>query len=1555
MSVEDIALVATESVFISPDDVLRTDSKFLYLGTSTPTLLPQIYFISPRGGPLPADPALISLGQLDLVTTKGLFRSGFYYVYEIPIDLFEVRGFWQVVWDEGLTASFYATSEPPGPVVPIPPELLPINTIPPVISGAFLLGVTLSVTTGTWLNHPFAFSYQWLRNSVPIVGATANTYVVVSADLGQLLSVVVTATNELGIGRVTVYLGSVSSAGIFTVPNDQLVRTLWAASTNDLRLANPAASWDGTDDLGFPLPAGTYNLKLLQHGIQYNLDGYIGNTSPNHTHNLFYHSGTGPPNALCITNAGEIYFSMQYSEKFPVACYTTTADPQTINYIGTGSGVVGSANFTSLGSVCTDNVNVYWLFAPINFGSNGIFATKISDKSQVIYTNNHPGGIFTPYGAGCASAFGVTTDFCTGLAVQQSGNYLFGTYNVTGNIITYNKTTGAILHTVTPLAHAARCVLNPTNDNELWVDYTVGGSFIDAIAKCSVDGAGNVTVTSTRITGLANHLGMTISPDGSTLILMDGTGVYNAQQIKAFNTSNGSVKTAWGNNGTFGDLGGYANGPAVSQHRFSFESGFWTFSGSPGAIAYVPADGSFWVADGGNARVQHFSAGNSPTYIEQMAWMPGFYSVNVARNEPSPSAFAQHLEFAIDYTKPLSPTNGSWKLLNNWGQLFQFLTDGFTCFQYVGTYSNGRRYCTLNAGSGREIFEMLPTGLRDTGQTYAGSLTGAATYLESNTMNRKAQSYNLSPTFPNPPTAQVLLYEEPMLGFDSNNNPVFGTASALTSQTVNLSGEFIPGISSFPVPNTINSFVVPTDTLANGAMPVFSPGAFYIPPNNYPRLGGLNLSDGSVKFTCYPVAPITNGGFVAGFNSFSLRFCDPPFFPSGCGSNNSGGSIQYIPGDTHFFTGFRGEQYMGGQANEWSHWHQSGLLLNRFGAGGAPLLEGTSAEQFPRGHLRVDVNTMLPNAPGIPNWVQLHKGNPKLTGNSAWGGIALVNGVYYIYHGDEWYNASIMRWSISGVNTIQISQQSVTYNGAPTFTNDFTDPLKYLPTGIFNPSASSGGWTLSPPPTSQPPITLPWWRIYTNGIVADIHLSPDIVVEFVAAGAVEGNYTAYANLTPGGGSWSITGTLYACQISTKSGLPGIDDYQLFFQVLDNTGKRIIRILIWQAGLADAGMDVNDVTITPGFPVIGPESTSQDWVSYVAYPQPFSISYNSGTGLMSVSYGNNTPVASAVGPYTTSGVGVYDVGANGANPTKFGFSGIAGAGTTGGPAVTAISGVKMTGMTINYTPAANPSLFTNAQTFFVPTIDLGQAASWKDNVVNNGGTVSAGRLTLVNNLITGLVSDGVWSKLDRLWLHAGENQPSALTDLVAFALAQTTNSPTFTIDRGYTGNGTGYINTFFAPGTNGKNCVSGSASMGIWARTVGGEASVKVLGGTSDTGPANSEFSIFNRPDLPAWEYVFPAAPFTLLFSAANTAGFISMSQISTAITAYINGSSVATGTSTVNALPATNMFVLAENSPFGTFPTTSQVTASFWGGGLTATDMSNLYTRLQIYMTAIGA
>ena len=80
----------------------------------------------------------------------------------------------------------------------------------PSITGKRVVGSVLTSTTGTW-SHSATFQRQWLRNGVPIAGASGTTYTVSSRDVGKVVSVRVTASSP---GAAPVYA---TSAGVGSI------------------------------------------------------------------------------------------------------------------------------------------------------------------------------------------------------------------------------------------------------------------------------------------------------------------------------------------------------------------------------------------------------------------------------------------------------------------------------------------------------------------------------------------------------------------------------------------------------------------------------------------------------------------------------------------------------------------------------------------------------------------------------------------------------------------------------------------------------------------------------------------------------------------------------------------------------------------------------------------------------------------------------------------------------------------------------------------------------------------------------------------------------------------------------------------------------------------------------------------------------------------------------------------------------------------------------------------------------------------------------------------
>jgi hypothetical protein len=241
-------------------------------------------------------------------------------------------------------------------------------------------------------------------------------------------------------------------------------------------------------------------------------------------------------------------------------------------------------------------------------------------------------------------------------------------------------------------------------------------------------------------------------------------------------------------------------------------------------------------------------------------------------------------------------------------------------------------------------------------------------------------------------------------------------------------------------------------------------------------------------------------------------------------------------------------------------------------------------------------------------------------------------------------------------------------------------------------------------------------------------------------------------------------------------------------------------------------------------------------------------------------------------------------------------------------------------------------------------------AWVNQVITNGGSVSAGRKTAVDTLITGLKTDGLWTKLDRLWLLAAENSQSAFTDLVALASATPVNSPTFTVDRGYASNGTtSYLNSNFNPSTAAlykQNDAhfsvytrQSTASSNIWQGCYDGTCIIQMLqqNGTQFYVGINT-----NGGDT---------------FNGSGAGMLVGIRRTSLAEEYFHNGSSIYTNPSNASvALANLNVFICARNFS-GTADSfdTDQVAASSWGNQLSATEAGNLSSRINTYMTSVGA
>jgi hypothetical protein len=225
-----------------------------------------------------------------------------------------------------------------------------------------------------------------------------------------------------------------------------------------------------------------------------------------------------------------------------------------------------------------------------------------------------------------------------------------------------------------------------------------------------------------------------------------------------------------------------------------------------------------------------------------------------------------------------------------------------------------------------------------------------------------------------------------------------------------------------------------------------------------------------------------------------------------------------------------------------------------------------------------------------------------------------------------------------------------------------------------------------------------------------------------------------------------------------------------------------------------------------------------------------------------------------------------------------------------------------------------------------------------------------RQKLVTQTIRALKASGVWSLIDALYMTAAHDSQAALLNWKnpgTWTLAAT-NSPTFTADRGYQGDGaTSYLAaSSYNPSTAGGNFALNSATLGVWiqqASSVAGSVDVAASttsriglsgGATGYLARVNDGTSLTSSPASLAathWAGRRLASGGKDLWRAGaqyNTADSVSSTSV---------GTSLLIGTNTT-----------------GAGFSNARVAAAYTAGGLSDVQMVAMHAALLAYMQGVG-
>ncbi len=689
---------------------------------------------------------------------------------------------------------------------------------------------------------------------------------------------------QTGAFNFTLSNSSRTSAGVFK-KDSTLVRTLWADRTYNA--GTYTEYWDGKDDYGVKLllPDANYDVRVLSNNVNYAWDGIIGNTSTQQTgsgvHRGLYNSMTG----MAITGT-TAYFCTGYSEGFPSQAKFSTLKPQVrLDLTGFAGQATMECDF-----VASDATNVYWAgFNAYSKTNSFVMATKVSDDSQVNFGTNGTSYLMTKLATpkqytSVIDNLAVINSNTTGLAVQQSGAYLFVAHGGLNQLHVLNKTTGALVQNLS--LSNPRCIA--TDGNYLWMVTGTG-----TVTKYLVNSNGTLSSAVLTLSGVGFPGSIAVS--GSNLAIIDeGTN----QIVRFFNTSTGAQGSQ------LGTTGGYVSGPAVTNTKYMFKD----FRGHTFSfLAYSP-DGSFWMGDASNYRELHFTS--SKTLIETIMSMGGSFSVCTDPNNIN-RLFGNYLEFAINYSQPLTGKTG-WSLVNNWGYNSAANTFGKRLLN-VTTLSNGRTYgIDYDIGSG--LVELTTTGLRKTGTTIRNGPTsiGNGVINIDGSLTKFSGSFNIG--------SSVIYTRYPLTGFDAANNPIWskqGTILASTPPNTMTDPNQFPGNMS---PTSYN-FVT-----ASNKVIFFNPSKYYAGVVSSANLyNGYHL--GAIKFSSNKWAWKTQKADNIGYYG---AFPEADCFEIGNNGNQYAGINFNVVGN-NIITGYHGEFWKNGQTNYYNHYWEDGLAVGQFG------------------------------------------------------------------------------------------------------------------------------------------------------------------------------------------------------------------------------------------------------------------------------------------------------------------------------------------------------------------------------------------------------------------------------------------------------------------------------------------------------------------------------------------------------------------------------------------------------------------------------------------------
>lgn len=230
--------------------------------------------------------------------------------------------------------------------------------------------------------------------------------------------------------------------------------------------------------------------------------------------------------------------------------------------------------------------------------------------------------------------------------------------------------------------------------------------------------------------------------------------------------------------------------------------------------------------------------------------------------------------------------------------------------------------------------------------------------------------------------------------------------------------------------------------------------------------------------------------------------------------------------------------------------------------------------------------------------------------------------------------------------------------------------------------------------------------------------------------------------------------------------------------------------------------------------------------------------------------------------------------------------------------------------------------------------------------------SAARQALYNATISSLVSAGLWSKLDALYMFAAADQATALTNLVPASFGATAvGTPAFTADRGFTGSAGKYVDSNFNPSIAGGLFQQNSASVFAWGSSVAGVDGATVGNATNTT---SNPAEIYPRyTDNTMYGNLGESSESTIAPSQTDGSGLRVLSRTAGSGYSAYNGAGTLIANVTAASTTLANKkitFLVGQSAHYYT----GTVYCGGFGAGLSGSDVAALYGALHPYLQTVA-